>query len=81
MTMDGRPIPNHPSGDGCPPNLDSLIGNGGTHGGPRQQITLREWLNGDNRIKDFRARQMALQIIERQAARIAALTTKSDRGE
>jgi hypothetical protein len=52
--------------------LDTPIGNT-TKGGPKQSLTLRQWLEADNRTPQFRARLMALCIIERQQAALAAL--------
>lgn len=44
--------------------LDQPIGNNFRYGGIRQNCTLREWLNLDNRTVGYRPRQLALSTIQ-----------------
>jgi uncharacterized protein (DUF1800 family) len=59
-----------------PVTLETVIGHSPFHGGVKEARTLREWLASDNRTAQFRARQLALQLIEQQAAEIARLHRK-----
>jgi hypothetical protein len=57
--------------------LDTPIGNSSAHGGRKEKLTLGDWLREDNRTAQYRARQLALQLIEQQAHDLKAASQLS----
>jgi hypothetical protein len=58
-------------------SLDTPIGNSSAHGGRKEKLTLGDWLREDNRTTQYRARQLALQLIEQQAHDLKAASQLS----
>jgi hypothetical protein len=58
-------------------SLDTPIGNSSAHGGRKEKLTLGDWLREDNRTAQYRARQLALQLIEQQAHDLKAASQLS----